>query len=101
MQNYESIIAPILQRHGDVDSSGLINWCIDEFSKLSKQIKKHLYGTLLISAGVNPETDEPIYKVKDRKLYNNFLQIMQPQLEDLKLVGLNVDYIFESLLNIE
>lgn len=101
MQNYETIIAPILQRHGDVDSSGLINWCIDEFTKLSKQIKKHLYGTLLISTGINPETDEPIYKVKDRKLYDNFLEIMQPQLEDLKLVGLNVDYIFESLLNIE
>lgn len=47
------------------------------------------------------ETDEPIYKVKERKLYDNFLKIMQPQLEELKLVGLNVDYIFESILNLE
>ncbi len=101
IQTYEQIIAPILKRHGDVDSSGLINWCIDEFTKLCKQIKKHLYGTLLISSGINMETDEPIYKVKERKLYDNFLKIMQPQLEELKLVGLNVDYIFESILNLE
>lgn len=39
IQTYEQIIAPILKRHGDVDSSGLINWCIDEFTKLCKQIK--------------------------------------------------------------
>ncbi|CAX41067.1 U1 SNP1-associating protein, putative [Candida dubliniensis CD36] len=102
IQTYEQIIAPILKRrHGDVDSSGLINWCIDEFTKLCKQIKKHLYGTLLISSGINMETDEPIYKVKEKTLYNNFLKIMQPQLEELKSVGLNVDYIFESILNIE
>lgn len=56
---------------------------------------------LLISSGINMETDEPIYKVKERKLYDNFLKIMQPQLEELKLVGLNVDYIFESILNLE
>ncbi|KAL6454043.1 EXO84 Exocyst complex component EXO84 [Candida maltosa Xu316] len=101
IQTYETIIAPILKSHGDVDSSGLINWCIDEFTTLCKQIKKHLYGTLLTCSGIDVETDEPIYKVKDAKLYHSFTEIMQPQLEDLKSVGLNVDYIFESILNLE
>ncbi|CAK9440173.1 uncharacterized protein LODBEIA_P42730 [Lodderomyces beijingensis] len=103
---YNSKIIPVLRnsstkRKNTLDSSGLIFWCLEEFTKLCKTIKKHLYGTLLIIDGHNYETDEPVYKIKDAKLYADFLNIMHEQLDELKDVGLDVDFVFESILNLE
>ncbi|RLV96560.1 Exocyst complex component EXO84 [Spathaspora sp. JA1] len=98
---YNDKINPILKQHGgDIDSSGLINWCVEEITKLSKQINKNLYGTLLTSSGINIETNQTIYHIKDEKLYNEFTKLMIPQLDELKRVGINVDYIFEPILSL-
>lgn len=99
---YKLKINPILAELGQgIDSSGLIDWCIEEFKKLNKTIKKHLYGTLLIIDGHNFETDEPVYSVKDEKLYGDFLNIMNQELEELRMVGLDVEYIFEPIMNLQ
>ncbi|KAK6203406.1 Cullin repeat-like-containing domain protein [Scheffersomyces amazonensis] len=87
-------------QNGNVDSSGLINWCVDEINNLSIQIKKHLYGTLLISTGIS-DIDKRIYKVKDSRLFQDFLAVLIPQLNELKSVGVNVDFIFQDILFIQ
>ncbi|KAK6460738.1 Cullin repeat-like-containing domain protein [Scheffersomyces coipomensis] len=96
---YNRKISVILKKNqnGNVDSSGLINWCVEEINNLSIQIKKHLYGTLLISIGIN-EINKKIYKIKDLKLFKEFLAVLIPQLDELKVVGVNVDFIFEDIL---
>lgn len=98
---YNKKISPILKKHkdGNVDSSSLINWCVEEITKLVAEVKKHLYGTLLTTKGVDPETDKQVYKVKDRKLYHDLQQVIIPQLAELKNVGVNVDFIFEDILS--
>lgn len=99
---YNKKIKNILLRNddADVDSSGLINWCMNEISKLVLQVNKQLYGTL-IDYTTNYETDQPEYRVKDRVLFDQFLGILIPQLNDLKLVGVNADYKFESILELK
>jgi hypothetical protein len=100
---YNRKISNILKRNQDrtVDSSGLINWCVDEITKLVQQIKKLLYGTLLTASGTNPETDQPILVVKDEKLFNELIEVVVPQLDELKEVGVNVDYLFEDILRLQ
>lgn len=97
---YSTRISKIMEKHkdGSVDSSGLINWCVEEITKLVTQMKKHLYGTLIISVGTNPDTKTPILKVKDEKLYAEFLDAIVPQLDELKTVGVNVDFVLEEIL---
>ncbi|ODV81835.1 uncharacterized protein CANTADRAFT_19444 [Suhomyces tanzawaensis NRRL Y-17324] len=97
---YNRKITPIMKKNGNdkVDSSGLINWCVDEITKLVAQLKKHLFGTLLSSVGTNPDTDQPILKVKDKVLFQDFLDVIIPQLDELKTVGVNVDFVFEEIL---
>ena len=79
----------------------LKNWCVDEITKLVQQIKKLLYGTLLTASGTNPETDQPILVVKDEKLFNELIEVVVPQLDELKEVGVNVDYLFEDILRLQ
>ncbi|EGW30356.1 uncharacterized protein SPAPADRAFT_63210 [Spathaspora passalidarum NRRL Y-27907] len=100
IKTYNNKIVPILSQHDDVDSSELINWCVEEITKLSKQINKNLYGTLLTSAEVEVETNQTIYKIKDEKLYSEFINLMIPQLNELKKNGINVDYIFDPILSL-
>ncbi|CAL1211176.1 unnamed protein product [Candida parapsilosis] len=92
----------------NVDSSGLVDWCAEEFSKLFKQIKRHLYGTLLIvdNGGQLEQEDElgvshTQYRIKDENLYAQFADVLENQLNELKTVGINVDFIFDSILNIK
>ncbi|KAI5956803.1 EXO84 [Candida jiufengensis] len=93
---YNEKIEKILNKSDSnyIDSSGLIDWCIEEFQKLFKQIKKHLYGTLLIFNGSD-------YQIKDEILYEEFKRVVNLQLDELKIVGLNVDYIFAPILNLK
>lgn len=96
---YQECIVPILRKdqEGGVDSSGLINWCVEECKGLVESIKKHLHGTLIMVSKSDSETEVPIYKVKDPESLNSFLDTITPQLDDLKAVGVNVDYLFESI----
>lgn len=96
---YKECIVPMLKKEQrSIDSSGLINWAIDEVTKLVAAIKKHLYGTLVVLVGNNEDTDEPIYKVKDSVLFQEFLDIISPQLNNLKAVGINVEFLFDDIL---
>lgn len=99
---YKECITPIIRRMQklDVDSSGFISWCIDEVSKLVVSIKKHLYGTL-ITVSNDPETDLKVYKIKDKKFFSEFLNVIKPQLNDLKTVGVNVDFLFDDILSLQ
>lgn len=100
---YKECIVPVLKKdlNGNVDSSGLINWSIDEVAKLVKAIKKHLYGSLVILTGNNEETEEPTYKVKDTALFQEFIGVVKPQLNTLKDVGVNVDFLFDDILSLQ
>lgn len=99
---YNQCIKPIIKRHKqqDVDSSGFISWCIDEVAKLVLSVKKHLYGTL-ITVTSDPESDEKIYKIKDPQYFQEFLDVIRPQLNDLKSVGVNVDFLFDDILSLQ
>lgn len=99
---YENKIRNIIIRNdvSEVDSSGLINWCMEEISKLVGLVVKHITGTLIHTVP-NHETDEPLYVVKDEQLFTEFLLILIPQLNDLKGVGVNADYQFESILELK
>lgn len=81
-----------------VDSSGLVKWCVDQVTKLVAQVKKHLHGTFLATTGINPDTDEPIQHIKDPRLFENFRRVLLAQLDELKTVGINVDYMFLEIL---
>ena len=98
VQVYNKRIARVIHKDGRVDLSGLINWCMDEMAKLVAQLRKHLYGTLLTSAGTNPDTQVQELRVKDRALYNEFLLTIVPLLDQLKHEGVNADYLFEEIL---
>ncbi|KAK6458262.1 Cullin repeat-like-containing domain protein [Scheffersomyces xylosifermentans] len=100
---YNKRISAILKKHkdGNVDSSGLINWCVEEITKLVSELKKHLYGTLLTTTGSDPELDRAVYKVKDPRLYDDLLGVIIPQLNELKAVGVNVDFVFEEILSLQ
>ena len=102
IETYNHKIMPLLKKNnGNVDSSGLINWCIEEVLKLSRQVNKHLYGTMVTSTSNGLETDQqPVYVIKDRVLYDDFVKILVPQLGELKRVGINVDYIFEPIMSL-
>lgn len=80
-----------------IDSSGLIDWCTEEMTKLVDAIRKHLYGTLVTISSHDPVTEEPEYKVKDTKLFNEFVGIVLPQLDELKKVGVNMDFVFQDI----
>jgi len=99
---YNNKISNILKRNEDtnVDSSGLMNWCMEELSKLSTQINKQLYGTILDST-INVETDQPEFRVKDQALFNDFIDVLKPQLDDLKEAGINADFKFEPILELQ
>ncbi|CUM45116.1 uncharacterized protein AC631_00931 [Debaryomyces fabryi] len=100
---YKECIVPVLKKdlNGNVDSSGLINWSIDEVAKLVKTIKKHLYGSLVVLTGNNEETEEPTYKVKDTALFQEFIGVVKPQLNTLKNVGVNVEFLFDDILSLK
>lgn len=100
---YKECIVPVLKKdlNGNVDSSGLINWSIDEVAKLVKAIKKHLYGSLVVLTGNNEETEEPTYKVKDTALFQEFISVVKPQLNTLKGVGVNVEFLFDDILSLQ
>ncbi|KAI5963022.1 EXO84 [Candida pseudojiufengensis] len=93
---YTTKIEKILKQSNisHIDSSGLIDWCTEEFQKLFKQVRKHLYGTLLIFNGSE-------YQIKDEMLYDEFKRMLNLQLEELKSIGLNVDYIFAPIINLK
>ncbi|KAI5964506.1 EXO84 [Candida theae] len=110
VETYNTEIKAIVEQspqNSNVDSSGLVDWCADEFGKLFKQIKKHLYGTLLIVESQMEEEDDGLgvvhvqYRVKDENLYEQFAKVLETQLDELKRVGVNVDFIFDSILNIK
>ncbi|KAI5968598.1 EXO84 [Candida margitis] len=105
VETYNTKIKRIIKaspNSNNVDSSGLVDWCAEEFGKLFKQIRKHLYGTLLVVDGQVGEEDEygvshTLYQVKDSALYGKFLKDLQTQLAQLQAVGINVDFIFDSI----
>ena len=76
----------------------MIDWCIEEVSRLVDIVKKHLYGNLLAHEKTDLETEEKIYKVKDTELFDKFLGVLQPQLSQLKDVGVNIDFLFDDVL---
>lgn len=98
---YQDVITPIVKRAGDVevDLSGFISWCVDGVTKLVESIKKHLYGTL-VTVSTDPETEIRIYAVKDQRHFAEFIGVIEPQLNLLKSVGLNVDYLFDDFLSL-
>jgi hypothetical protein len=98
--NYEQSIVPIIRKdkQGKVDSSIVIDWCIEEVSRLVDIVKKHLYGNLLTHEKTDLETEEKIYKVKDTELFDRFLGVLRPQLSQLKDVGVNIDFLFDDVL---
>lgn len=100
---YNHKILPILNADPDsqVDSSGLVNWCIEEMQKLQTSVKKYLLGSLIEVSGHNPDTDHPEYAVKDVPLFQEFLAVLQPQLQELKDSGVNADFKFEDILALE
>ncbi|CUM64291.1 uncharacterized protein PRCAT00001889001 [Priceomyces carsonii] len=99
---YQECVIPILKKdkQSNVDSSGLINWCIEEATQLSESVKKHLYGTLLVSAGPDPETGETKYKVKDEQLFKEFIDNTKPYLDNLKSVGVNINFLFDDIFEL-
>lgn len=100
---YKECIFPILKKdpNGNVDSSGLINWSIDEVTKLVATIKKHLYGSLVVLTSSGEETEESTYKVKDVTLFQEFIGVVEPQLNTLKGVGVNVEFLFDDILSLK
>ncbi|KAG7193881.1 exocyst complex component exo84 [Scheffersomyces spartinae] len=101
---YREYFIPLLKRDNDHhrnDSSGLINWCVNEVGKLVVAIKRHLYGTLLVAGPIDPDTGVQNYEVKEKDLFNEFLEIVVQQLNDLKYEGVSVDYKFDDLFNIQ
>lgn len=97
---YKQCISPILERdnQGQVDSSGIVNWCIEEGNKLIGSITKHLYGTILIPEDPDDDNNCKLL-IKDQPLFKSFLNVLIPQLDDLKSVGMNIDYLFDDILN--
>ncbi|EGV61558.1 exocyst complex component exo84 [Yamadazyma tenuis] len=100
ISSYKECIFPILERDngGNVDSSGLINWCIEEGINLIKSIKKQLLGTLLTPEDPDDDNNTKLL-IKDKPLFKSFLNVLEPQLDDLKSVGINIDYLFDDILN--
>lgn len=100
IQTYKQCISPILERDngGQVDSSGLINWCIEEGNKLITSIRKHLFGTILVPEDPDDDSNSNLL-IKDQPLFKSFLNVLVPQLDDLKSVGVNIDYLFDDITN--
>ncbi|CAH2350405.1 putative exocyst complex component Exo84p [[Candida] railenensis] len=104
---YKEFIVPVLDRDqknvngnhsvASIDSSGLIDWCTEEITRLVGGIKKHLYGTLVTITSHDSVTEDPIYKVKDLKLFNEFIGIIKPRLDELKSAGVNLDFLFQDI----
>lgn len=99
---YNRKINPILVQdpESQVDSSGLMNWCIEEMSKLEALVRKYLVGSLVEVVGHNEVTDMPQYEVKDKTLFAEFLSVLAPQLQQLKDAGVNADFKFEDILDL-
>lgn len=98
---YNNSITPIVKRsHNlEVDSSGFISWCVDEMTKLVISTKKHLLGTLL-TVITDPETDIQTFQVKDKRFFGEYLTVLRSQLDSLKAVGVNVDFLFDDILSL-
>lgn len=96
---FKSCFLPILTKDKTthVNSSWLVNWTVDEANKLVNTIKKHLVGTLL-TVKSHAESEEVSYVVKDRELFDEFLVTITQQLNELKKIGINIDYLFEDIL---
>ncbi|CAN3366166.1 exocyst complex component Exo84p [Diutina catenulata] len=92
-------IAPICAADPEsgVDSSGLMNWAIEEMSKLDRAVRKSLEGTLVESV---PTDDKPEYAVKEPQLFGEFISVLVPQLQTLKDAGVNADFQFEDILEL-
>lgn len=98
---YNNSITPIVKRsHNlEVDSSGFISWCVDEVTKLVISTKKHLLGTLL-TVETDSETDVQTFQVKDRRYFGEYHTVLRTQLDSLKAVGVNVDFLFDDILTL-
>lgn len=88
---HKSCIEPILRRDGSTDSSGFVTWCVSQLTQLVESIEGHASGTLL--AKVSNE-----WQVKDPKYYKELVSVIEPQLGQLKKEGLNMDYLFDGIL---
>lgn len=86
-------VEPILKRDSaNTDSSGFVTWCVSQVSQLVESIERHASGTLLIRSGEE-------WLVKDLKYYKELVSVIGPQLLLLKKEGLNLDYLFDGVLN--
>lgn len=94
LQIYSDCIEGLLHNSklGSIDSSGFITWCVSEVTQLVDIIKKHAEETLLIK-------EDKVWYVKDEKHYKELVAIIRPQLNSLKREGLNVDYLFDNIIN--
>lgn len=89
---HKTCIEPILNKdNGSTDSSGFVTWCVTQISQLVESIERHASGTLL--GKVSNE-----WQVKDPKYYKELVSVIEPQLRQLKKEGLNVDYLFDGIL---
>lgn len=80
------------------DSSGLIRWCVNEAHRLVTQVYKHSSGTFITAHGVSHDTGRARLTVKDPVLFHQFRSVLTAQLDELKKVGVNVDYMFHDIL---
>lgn len=96
---YNDHISPIVKRNQQnmEDSSGLVNWTIEEFTNLSDVVRRHLHETLVQSS--NAKNDENT-SIIDRSLLNELIMVLQLQLGDLRSAGISVDYLFEDILSL-
>lgn len=86
-------VEPILKRDSaNADSSGFVTWCVSQVSQLVESIERHASGTLLVKSGEE-------WLVKDPKYYKELVSVIGPQLLLLKKEGLNLDYLFDGVLN--
>lgn len=79
-----------------VDSSWVVDWSTTEMTRLLRVIQKHLYGTLVTTAA-HDLAGEPVYKVRDARLFDEFVAVVKPQLDELKGAGVNLDFVFQDV----
>lgn len=88
---YHTCVEPVLRRGDlDMDSSGLVTWCVAEMALLVDAIKKHAAGTLLMEV-------DGRWRARDPRYYGELMAMVQPQLLLLRDAGLDVDYLFEDI----
>lgn len=100
VSNYDQSIVPVVGRgeQGKVDSSIVVDWCVEEMTRLVEIVKKHLYGNLVVHEKTDLDTAEKVYKVRDTELFDRFIGVLRPQLDLLKSVGVNIEFLFDDIL---